>query len=191
MVQTIRAFWAFELPEPVVEAVTQLQTELARIFPHLRWVNSANLHLTLHFLGDIHPSLVEKMLREFTPILQKTPAPFMSLGKIGAFPRWSEPRVIWLSLTGNHTILRKIYGDTAAAIGKLGIPVDAARPYTPHITLARINTKLKPNFSGFATMKDHPLPNLPGFYLGKLTLYASKLTPAGPIYTPLHSYHLK
>ncbi|MFZ5754497.1 MAG: 2'-5' RNA ligase family protein [Bacillota bacterium] len=75
MVQTIRAFWAFELPEPVVEAVTQLQTELARIFPHLRWVNSANLHLTLHFLGDIHPSLVEK------PRLPSCP-----WGKLALFP---------------------------------------------------------------------------------------------------------
>lgn len=191
MVQKIRAFWAFQLPEKVVEAVTRLQAEIACNFPHLRMVNSANLHLTLHFLGDVYSCTVEKMLHEFIPIFLETKAPLMSLGKIGAFPRWSEPRVIWLSLTGDHTILRKIYADTAATLVNIGIPVDTARPYTPHITLARINTKTNHNFSGLASMKDQPLPSLDSFYLNKLTLYASKLTPAGPIYTPLHSYHLK
>ena len=191
MVQTIRAFWAFQLPEKVVDEVTRLQAELACNFPHLRMVDSANLHLTLHFLGNVYACTVEKMLRKFTPLFLETQAPFTSLGKIGVFPRWSEPKVIWLSLTGDHTILRKIYADTAAALINIGIPVDTARPYTPHITLARLNTKINHNFLELTSMKNHSLPSLGGFYLNKFTLFTSKLTPAGPIYTPLHIYHLK
>ncbi len=191
MVQPIRAFWAFELPGPVVEAITRLQTELARHFPDLKWVHPANLHLTLHFLGDIHPHIVENMLHKFAPLLKETRAPLLALGKIGAFPRFSEPRVVWVSLTGNQKSLQKIYLDTRMILENLGFAIPVTKPYTPHITLARIKTSLKANLPGLEKIKDYPLPPLPNFYLSKLTLYASKLTPAGPIYTSLYSYDLK
>lgn len=54
MNQKIRLFIAIELPEGVKDVLTETAVRLSKNVPDgaVRWVNRAQMHLTLRFLGD-------------------------------------------------------------------------------------------------------------------------------------------
>ncbi|ODV11299.1 MAG: 2'-5' RNA ligase [Rubrivivax sp. SCN 70-15] len=87
------------------------------------------LHLTLHFIGSVPAA----RLAEVAAALQ-VPAP--------AFELRLELAECWrggLAVLRPRTVparLQQLHADLAAALRRLGLPVDA-RPFRPHVTLAR------------------------------------------------------
>lgn len=122
-------------------------------------VPSARLHLTLHFLGDVQdgqiPALAAALARPFQPFT-------LSLGECGLWPHGIavlEPFSIPAPLTDLHASL-------GATLHELGLAVDA-RPYRPHVTMARRAAGALPAVSGpaidwpvdrFALMASRPGP---------------------------------
>ncbi len=52
--ETLRAFFALDLPSTARERAARASMELRRAVPEgVRWVPAENLHLTLKFLGDV------------------------------------------------------------------------------------------------------------------------------------------
>ena len=94
----IRAFIAVELPEELREEAAAFGQELKRSGADVKWVEAANLHLTLKFLGDI----TQEQLSSRTSSLQQacaglSPFPF-SVEGIGAF-KTTYP-VLWVGVRG-------------------------------------------------------------------------------------------
>ena len=92
----MRAFIAVGLPDEVRDALARLQRQLDASRADVKWVEPANLHLTLKFLADITEAQragMETLLRQ---IAGHQPKFVMRLGALGAFPTLTAPRVVWV-----------------------------------------------------------------------------------------------
>jgi 2'-5' RNA ligase len=98
----------------------------------LRWVEPANLHLTLAFLGGREPADlpgVEERLRSVAIGHRAWVAP---TGRLAAFHRAGSVRVLWYGVQDPDGALSALAADLAAA---LDLPLE--EPFRPHVTLAR------------------------------------------------------
>lgn len=186
----LRSFWAFELPDGIREQLRNVQAKLKPLYPNFKWVKPENIHLTLHFMGDLSTQDLVKQVEYLQPVLaKKQPFP-AALGKMGVFPGWSNPRVLWIGLEGSQKPLNDLHRVTSGVLRELGSPPENRR-FSPHITLARI----KDIYSGLPLEPTGINENAPRnneiFLLESLTLFTSRLGPGGPQYTPWHSFQLQ
>lgn len=167
----IRAFIAVELPEPLRREVAAFQSELKSSGSDVKWVEMENLHLTLKFLGDIEETQVASLKDGFAGLHL---SPFkIHLEGIGAFPKTTTPRVIWVGVNeGKEKLV------------ELAQAVEKERPFSPHLTIGRVRSQehLAPLIKQLQTAEFRAKT---AAEIGKLTLFQSTLGPRGPVYTPL------
>jgi 2'-5' RNA ligase len=127
---TRRLFIAIDLPKPVCWRLSQLVAEPPR---GVRPVHPAQLHLTLHFLGDVADD-TNSILRDFLASIQGEPFR-LSIRGTGVFPPRGRPSVLWAGVDDSGPLVT-----LHAAIGEVlvscGLEIER-RPYVPHVTLAR------------------------------------------------------
>ncbi len=136
-----RTFIAIELSE---EARTHLSREIRRLaqaLPRLRWVDPASLHLTLAFLDELDDLQLATASQIALEVAQKTRPFTLTIGKFGTFGPAHSPRVIWAGVDGHLQRLFDLQAHLAASLAAKGFPPDE-RPYSPHLTLARIKDAL-------------------------------------------------
>lgn len=102
----------------------------------LRWVRSANLHLTLRFLGataaDAIPGLEAAVDRTALAA-----SPFEArLSGAGAFPSPARPRAVFLRVDAGAARLAALADRLTTELAVGGRP-PAGRPFEAHLTLAR------------------------------------------------------
>jgi 2'-5' RNA ligase len=99
------------------------------------------LHLTLYFLGATARPRLAELAAELAPALAPLPAPELCLRGTGAFPDTRRPRVLWLGVAEASAGGRLAAARAAvlAALARAGIDTapEEARPFTPHVTVAR------------------------------------------------------
>jgi 2'-5' RNA ligase len=144
-----RLFIAAPLGEAAREAVARLMRDLgappdggrdpdpaAPPSARLRWVRSANLHLTLRFLGAIASTSVPAL----EAAVDRTAAamrPFEArLSGAGAFPSPARPRAVFLRVGDGARELGALADRLAAELAEGGWS-PAERPFAAHLTLAR------------------------------------------------------
>jgi 2'-5' RNA ligase len=139
--------------------------------------------LTLKFFGDISAAdsenigkAVKKQAACMAPLLLK-------VGKMGVFPDWRRPRVLWLGITGDTERLTELQNKLEADFELLGFAREN-RPFRAHLTLGRIKALLDAAQIGEA-MKKYAGFTTGEFLTAELILFQSKLTPQGAIYTKL------
>ena len=178
-----------------IDAATRAQVE--RISSSLRstldtavtasWVRSDRMHLTLHFVGSADAA-VEQQVRDVLarPISQ---APFdVAFDRLGCFPERGSPRVLWLGVGAGLDDLRRLH--SALDVQALpGVPPKRDDgPFTPHLTLARFRGRVSRGM--LAKFLQNPASAGPS-RIDRVTLYESRLSPAGPAYIPLAEAHLR
>lgn len=174
-----RLFVALELPAAVRLRLASWGSRAAARDPSLRPVEGAQLHLTLHFLGDRPPDEADGLRR--------------ALRDAGA-----EPRAVALELSGTlwlaprrPHVLACAVNDASGALGALHAllraPLEAAapgwrpdrRPLRPHVTVARVRRGARPHPGA-----EPPAPRA-AFSGEALTLLRSHPGPGGTRYEPL------
>lgn len=141
---TIRAFIAVELPPEAQAAlagpVRRWQADCQAAGLAAQWSRPEGWHLTLKFLGavpsDRLPAITERLAEAAT-----RHRPFaIQLAGFGAFPTPRRPRVLWIGVADDEgrAGLIALAGGIEAAVAPLGYPAEA-RPFHPHLTLARID----------------------------------------------------
>lgn len=108
--------------------------------PHdwpVRWVDPANGHLTIHFIGDTPPEEAELMMMALPGVVAGHEAFDLRTADLGAFPTIRKPRVLWLGLWGPAHRLESIYNDLGDFLADFGVDLED-RPFAPHITLGRL-----------------------------------------------------
>lgn len=95
------------------------------------------LHITLHFLGDVAPQQV----RDLTYVLRRVPTPPFDL-LLARHELWQHGVAV-LRPESTPTQLRALQARIGLALSAIGLPVEA-RPYRPHVTLARRATGATP-----------------------------------------------
>lgn len=126
-----RLFIAIDLPKPVGWRLGQLVAEPPR---GVRTVRPAQLHLTLHFLGDVEDGSRSALHEALARVHQE---PFtITIRGTGVFPPRGRPTVLWAGV-GESAPLMRLHAAVGAAIQSCGLDVEH-RPYVPHVTLARL-----------------------------------------------------
>lgn len=182
----MRLFIALNLPPSVRDNVKNTQTALRRQIGSdaIKWATPENLHLTLHFFGDVdekNRSSIEENMRAGCAAT----APFsLSISQAACLPNKRRPRVLYLALGGEIAALRQLQSRVSLAVSQLGSQQET-KVFTPHLTLGRIK-----NFDGIEIQKIARAVEKFSIEevlwpVREIELMHSELTPRGPIYTSL------
>jgi 2'-5' RNA ligase len=133
-----RLFIGIRPPEPVRDALLDTMEALEGA----RWVDEANLHLTLRFVGAVERPEANDLADALAQIA--APPPVLSVAGVGHFDKrnryGARPRALWARVprAGRLTELRAKVERACMAAG-LGPEL---RRFTPHITLARLGAEV-------------------------------------------------
>ena len=178
----MRLFTALDLPPDVVARLEEL---LAHLKPtaKIAWSPPANLHITTKFIGEWPEPRLEELRRALASLPARPPID-VHIRKVGFFPNPHSPRNFWCGIEAPG--LGPLAEDTDRATARLGIKSEN-RPYTPHLTLARIKEKLdlQPLREAIASQ---PSLEFGAFTAAGFFLYRSQLHPAGSVYTKLAEF---
>lgn len=148
----MRLFLAVELDararEAVATAIDRARDAAGDAAAALRWSVPDNLHLTLHFIGAFDAV----RLPVLTDALGDTVAvpPFeVSLGHLGVFPPRGPLRTLWIAVDDGRAPLAALHAALGARLVRAGVTLEA-RPFTPHLTLARARDRERRRLSGLA-----------------------------------------
>jgi len=191
--EKIRSFIAIELPGELKQAFAELQRKFrsAGSLP-MRWVDPSNIHLTLKFLGDIDAGSTDKIITALEESAKGTTPFNIEVKGLGVFPNMNRIQIIWVGLYGELEKLGQLQKRIETSLKSLGFPPEN-RPFTPHLTLARVRDYARPD----ERQKLGQLVSATSFE-GKYTinvtavnLMRSELTREGPIYSKLGAVILK
>lgn len=185
-----RTFIAVLFPEAVRAALQRELARLARVAPSVRWVNPEGPHLTLAFLGTLDDAALQQAT-EATEVAASSARPFtLRLEGLGTFGSPGSPRVVWAGVAGEIAALHTLQVALADALEERGFPREA-RPYSPHLTLARIKAPLP------ATERERltealaqPRLDRVSWRVEDVAVMKSELRRAGARYTPLRTVAL-
>jgi RNA 2',3'-cyclic 3'-phosphodiesterase len=200
----IRAFLAVELSQELRAELAVGQQELKqRIEPEMNrnmrisWVQPDKIHLTIKFLGDMNEQVIDPLLGAVEQAIGSQPSVNVPLERLGAFPRPFSPRVLWVGPSENWEQgvegkrVTEIHGAIEQACEGLNF-LRETRPFSPHLTLARIKTGER--HIGVALAKsgvlDRPL-SVGSLAVESVVLMKSELIPTGSVYTRLWEARLK
>lgn len=184
-----RAFIAVELPESVRQEVAALQADFKSSSADVKWVEAANLHLTLKFLGDIEEHQVSSLKETLGAALRDLTSFDIHLEGIGAFPKTTFPRVIWVGINQGEKQLVELANRVEQACAGLGFPKEE-RPFSAHLTIGRVRSKehLAPFIKKLQLAEFRAGATAP---ITRVVLFQSTLSPKGPTYTPLAEIPLR
>lgn len=138
MSESIRSFLAFDMQDDtILNRIATAQKLLVQTGADLKLVPPQNIHITLRFLGDISPSMAEKIF-EVMKKIQFTPFTVQIQG-LGVFPSLNYPRVVWAGMTKGADELEKIFSQMEPKIQELGFEPDP-HGFSPHLTIARVRS---------------------------------------------------
>lgn len=141
-----RLFFALWPPASVRQQMVQCFQKIPDLIHHGRPVQPDNLHMTVHFLGNIDVERIDCYIQQAKSV---TLRPFeLQLNIAGYF---KKPKVLWFGCEEIPARLIQFHADLAVAIKKCGY-IPEARKYNPHMTMARKIKKPVANQS-IATIK--------------------------------------
>jgi len=188
---TIRSFIAIELPDEARDRLIELQSQLKDVVPPniVRWTGPQNLHLTLHFLGDVAAIDLEKITVALKGVTAACPSLSLELAGLGSFPNIWRPRVVWVGVAGELESLVKLHQDLGEHLKQaIGFRPES-RPYAPHLTIGRVKKGIPPRrltqLGQALDQEQAGVGELATFEVKEISLMKSDLRPSGPIYTTL------
>jgi 2'-5' RNA ligase len=181
----MRAFIALELPQHIKDHLQMIQDRLKNVGLGARWVAPHNIHITLKFLGDVEPIIVEKVKEIVRNCAQRTQCVQTHITRLGFFPDERKPRVLFAAMD-NEEILKKIAQDLQCRLEDIGFAKE--NRFKAHATLARIKST---HNIDLLLKKIVTLSPEQEFSIEALTLFQSKLTSHGPIYEVILKEMLK
>jgi RNA 2',3'-cyclic 3'-phosphodiesterase len=174
--RALRLFVALELPVDVVGALSEFGASVdGEVW---RLVSPESLHVTLAFLGATDASLVPAAAGAISSSASGVRAPELRLGSPLLLPP-RRPRVLTVALEDGSGALGALQASVADALVEAGVFAPEARPFRPHVTVAR----LRPRARAPRRVRG-ALPPL-AFRGVAVTLFSSHTTAAGPRYEPL------
>lgn len=124
-----RLFTGLEIPADIALDLQIMQGGI----PGARWLDPANFHLTLRFIGDIDAGLAREVALELDGV-QSRPLQ-LTLKGMGLFGG-NKPHSIYAGVAENAE-LRRLHDAHERLCQVLGLGPEG-RKFTPHVTLARL-----------------------------------------------------
>jgi RNA 2',3'-cyclic 3'-phosphodiesterase len=210
MKKTFRTFVAVEITEAIRARAGELIAALSAAVADVKWVDPQNLHLTLKFLGDVHDREIARVCQAVEHGAAEVEPFEIEVRGAGAFPTPARPHTVWLGAGAGAERMVLLHDGVEAALAELGYRKEHRR-FQVHLTIGRVRGGGKRGQSPFAgtarrvlrTNGDCPLFPADGIAelgtlvqqhaqfaagrmtVGKVAVFASTLTSAGPIYEVL------
>jgi|WetSurMetagenome_2_1015567.scaffolds.fasta_scaffold303136_2 RNA 2',3'-cyclic 3'-phosphodiesterase len=190
----MRLFVAAELDDGVRTRAAMLTSQLRAAADAdgrraISWVAAANLHFTLQFVGEVDAATGKRVETALAPVVALVPFD-VAVGGVGTFPPSGPPRVIWLGVDEGGAQLSRLAGLVNERLDAIGQPRED-RAFKAHLTIGRVKGPVGPCLrEALADARHAPVGRCT---IDRVTLFESRLTPRGSIYstvttTPL-GYH--
>lgn len=180
----MRLFTALDLPG---EIVGNLEEVLRRLKPtaQIQWSRPQNLHITIKFVGELADSRVGELKQALAGVPKRGTIP-VRIRRVGFHPNPHAPHSFWCGIDAPG--LDALASDTDSAAATVGVARET-RPFSPHLTLARIRdrARLQPLREAIAAL---PALEFGEFEARSFFLYQSTLNPGGSVYTKLAEFPL-
>ena len=194
----IRTFVAVELDRNLRKELGRVQAEVRERCVRgvgqdvrVQWVKPDSIHLTLKFLGEIEEARIQDIRTALDPVVVGQPRFSVEVGGLGVFPDLRAPRVIWIGLSGRVNELVRLAADVDRALHVIGFPLES-RPWSPHLTLARIKERSREAGKGFAAIGAlNGFTSVGSLSISVASLMQSELKPSGAVYSQLLALPLK
>ncbi|HSV97351.1 MAG TPA: RNA 2',3'-cyclic phosphodiesterase [Spirochaetota bacterium] len=145
-----------------------------------------NYHITVKFLGECDGNVANAIESTFLEIPVPTVDIPFTLSGMGAFPDMKKPTVIWAGLRAEAELMGQLLKNVERFASNFRFRHEK-RQFTPHLTLARLRSgrKITGDLLKFIEKNTDTLYGESLFT--RLSLYSSRLTPDGAVYTELKS----
>jgi 2'-5' RNA ligase len=125
----MRLFVAVELPDEIKDRLVALSSGLHGA----RWVDPAQMHLTLRFIGEVDRPQADDVAGALGQVY--APRFDVELAGLGEFSARGRPSVLWAGVRPNAA-LAALQSRIESAVRRAGVAPET-RKFHPHITLAR------------------------------------------------------
>jgi 2'-5' RNA ligase len=178
-----RLFVALDLPDEPREALAAWGREVAGsdgAERRLRLVPTDALHVTLCFLGWRDEGQAEEIAAlALGAVPEGAPAPSLALGEAAWLPP-RRPRVLAVDLADEDGTVANLQARVSDALVAGAAFEPEKRAFRPHVTVARV-----PRGARVGGREEPAPPAALRFRGAAVTLYRSRLSPAGAHYEPL------
>lgn len=186
----MRLFVAVDLSPETRAQVSDVQEQLgaalaSRRPPRISWVKPDVAHVTMRFLGEVpeqHAERIANLLGSRQLVDRRFEIAWET---VGAFPDVRKPRVLWIGATRGTDSLGALAGVVRERLATVG--ADEDRPFRPHVTIARVRDPGVGVSWPTVLSKVHLTPTVS--QVDHVTLYRSQLSPKGPRYTAMATFH--
>jgi 2'-5' RNA ligase len=182
----MRLFVGIELSEGLrgaaAEALATVREAVGRDAPQavVRWVDPAQLHITVWFLGDVRDRQLDRVLascdKPLSPICFQ-----LRVGGAGAFPPSGPPRALWLGLVDGRESLVAIHDELSGRFAPLGFEPER-RAYNPHVTIGRVKEIARADVPAIRRALECVPPDLGACTIEHATLFRSHTNQRGAQY---------
>ena len=180
----IRTFLAIDLGAEIRARLVSLQEELATIAAEVKWVEPENLHITLHFLGEVEKRETLDICRAAQKAIKEMPEFPLTIEGVGCFPNPRRPRTLWVGAGAGGEEVCAIHDAIEVPLLEMGSYRRETRQYVPHVTIGRVKGE-GPNEELAKALPTHKTWSAGEVQVSEVCVMSSQLTPAGPIYTVL------
>jgi 2'-5' RNA ligase len=169
----VRCFVCIEPDAKVRNSISLATSEMRQFGVPAKYVLPEQYHVNLEFLGDVSETGLAKVKERLAAI--RIEPFFVRVTGAGSFPDESMPRTVYAMCESSPSL---------STLGK----GDNGRPYTPHITIARIREPVRGNLSGFVEKFKKVV--FGEFLAREILLKESVLTRSRPIHRTVESFPL-
>ncbi|PTM40460.1 RNA 2',3'-cyclic phosphodiesterase [Bosea sp. 124] len=174
-----RLFTALEIPAEVASVLTLHRGGLAGA----RWIDPADFHITLRFLGDVDRRMAND-LDAFLADIRNYPFE-VTLDALGSFGG-DKPRAVFARVQPSPG-LSELQADLERMMRRLGLPPEG-RKFVPHVTLARLRDASPVDVAHYLSL--HPIVRPITFTARRLALMSSRDSVGGGPYVLEAAYPL-
>jgi 2'-5' RNA ligase len=174
-----RLFTALEIPAEVASALTLHRGGLIGA----RWIEPADYHITLRFLGDVDRRTANDV-NDFLSDVQSYPFD-VTLDALGSFGG-DKPRAVFARVQPSQK-LSELQADLERLMRRLGMPAEG-RKFVPHVTLARLRDTSPVDVADYLSM--HPIIRPISFTARRIALMSSRDSIGGGPYVVEAAYPL-
>ncbi len=180
----MRVFAALPFPNAARDRLRDYTVSIAPAFDRARpsWVAPENLHLTLHFFGELDDRAVSELRALLGVSAAQCSTLQITTGRLSLLPSFKAPRVLYIEARIQPAKALQQLVQSARQIARtLGAENDS-RPWRAHLTLARLKEPWAPD------LRSLPQPPALEFELKAFELMSSKLSPSGAQYTSIERF---
>lgn len=182
----IRAFLAIDLDDDLKPKINKIIKEFKQIDTRIKYVELANLHLTLKFFGEIDTAGLELLEEKIVKVVSEFKPFNVKIKSCGAFPNNNHIKVIWVGIE-DDSIIKDLHDKLDNEFTKLGFDKD--KKFSTHLTIGRMKSAKNKN-QVKSTIEEFSDVEIGEMTVNNIVLKKSTLKPSGPIYEDLIVFEL-